>query len=134
LYGGNMDEKGNILKTPDVVKLKTDMFAVSITDGKTKETIKPVYDKYNVLLEPHGAVGWAGLQEYYKSKGGEAQNIPAVTLETAHPAKFPGEVNDILGIDPALPASLSNLDNKEEKVVHLDSSYASFKSFLVNNF
>jgi threonine synthase len=134
LYGGKMDEKGNILENPDTAKLKADMFAVAITDQKTKDTIKSVYDKHKVLIEPHGAVGWAGLQEYYKSLGDKKSEQLSVTLETAHPAKFPAEINAILGIDPVLPPSLGNLENKNEEKTEIDSSYKAFKEFLVRNY
>jgi threonine synthase len=135
LYGGKMDEKGNIIESPNVEKLKKHMFAVSISDSKTKETIKTIYDKHKVLLEPHGAVGWAGLQNYFQTnKDVNDKEQLTVTLETAHPAKFPMEINEILGIDPTLPPSLSNLEGKEEKMENIDSSYKSFKEFLLKNY
>jgi threonine synthase len=135
LYGGKMDEKGTILESPDVDRLKKEMFAVSISDQKTQETIKTIYDRHKVILEPHGAVGWAGLQEFYKShKETNPEEQLTVTLETAHPAKFPREINEILGIDPVLPQSLSNLEGKEEKMAQIDCSYKSFKEYLISNF
>jgi threonine synthase len=132
LYGGAMDEKGVIKKEPDVQKLKTDMYAVSITDDQTKATIKSVYDKHKVLLEPHGAVGWAGLQHFI-TETADANQL-CVSLETAHPAKFPKEVQEILGIDPELPESLKNLENKEEKMGKIASDFPSFKAFLIANY
>lgn len=133
LYGGRMDEKGNILQNPDVAKLKNQMYATAVTDQKTKDTISEVYKQHKVLLEPHGSVGWTGLQEYLKSEGVGKEQL-AVSLETAHPAKFPHEINQILGIDPVLPPSLTNLDGKEEIMTQIDSSFASFKNYLIKNF
>jgi threonine synthase len=135
LYGGQMDEKGNIIQEPDAQRLKDDMFAVSITDEQTRETIKKVYDRHKVLLEPHGAVAWEGLLKYFElhAKWNNAEQL-AVALETAHPAKFPKEINEILGIDPVLPASLMNLDEKPEKIIRLAGDYDSFKQFIKSNF
>ncbi len=135
LYGGQMDEKGNIIQEPEVQRLKDDMFAVSITDEQTRETIKKVYDRHKVLLEPHGAVAWEGLQKYFEqhTKWNNTEQL-SVALETAHPAKFPKEINEILGIDPVLPSSLMNLDEKPEKTVRLAGDYNSFKKFLKSNF
>jgi threonine synthase len=134
LYGGKMNEKGDILTAPDEQKLKKDMYAVSISDEKTKTTIKAVYDQYKVLLEPHGAVGWAGLQEFFKENPAiDVSGQLTVTLETAHPAKFPQEINDILGFDPPLPPSLSNLEGKEEKITMLENDYQKFKEYLLKN-
>lgn len=135
LYGGQMDENGNIHKSPDNTRLKNDMYAVSITDNETRETIKKVYDRHQIILEPHGAVGWTGLQHYFADN--PKDNYPyqlSVILETAHPAKFPQEINSILGMDPILPQSLSNLENKAEQVVKMENSYEEFKYFLKNNF
>ncbi len=135
LYGGQMDENGNIHKSPDKDKLKKDMFAVSINDNETRETIKQVYYRHKIILEPHGAVGWAGLQHYFTDN--PKDNYPyqlSVMLETAHPAKFPQEINSILGIDPVLPASLLNLENKEEQMVNMENNYEGFKEFLKRNF
>jgi threonine synthase len=135
LYGGQMDENGNIHKSPDNTRLKNDMYAVSINDEETRETIKKIYDRHKIILEPHGAVGWAGLQHYFLAN--PKDNYPyqlSVILETAHPAKFPQEINSILGIDPQLPVSLLNLENKEEKMVSMENNYDDFKDFLKSNF
>ncbi len=135
LYGGQMDEKGNILKSPDTKQLKNDMFAISITDKETRETLKKVYDRHHVLLEPHGSVAWAGLQHYYAQNTSDDNSRQlAIALETAHPAKFPQEINQILGIDPDLPPSLLRLDEKEEQMITLDNNYRAFKEFLKMNF
>lgn len=135
LYGGQMDEKGTINKEPDVAKLKDHFFAVSVSDAETRQTIKDIYDRHKIIIEPHGSVGWKGLQKYYAAHTEE--NNPyqlAITLETAHPAKFPAEINEILGIDPALPASLSNLENKKEEMVAMANDYNAFKEYLKKNF
>jgi threonine synthase len=134
LYKGRMDEKGNILQTPDVEKLRKDMYAVSISDEETKTTIRKIYDSHGIVLEPHGSVGWTGLQEYFRQNPDDDRaDQVTVTLETAHPAKFPKEINEILGIDPVLPDSLSRLEGKEEKVFPLGNDYNKFKEYLIKN-
>jgi threonine synthase len=131
LYGGIMDEKGNIIREPDIRKMRDDIFAVSISDTKTKEVLQQTYRQYGVLTEPHGAAAWAGLQEYLKQ---HPQDINldqlAISLETAHPAKFPEEIRSLLGIDPELPASMQGLDQAEESYDCLDNSYAHFREYL----
>ncbi len=129
LYGGVMDETGLILKQPDYELMRKEIFSKSISDEKTRETIKEVWKKYEVLLEPHGAVGWAGLEAYLKEFP-ESKEQLIVSLETAHPAKFPEEIKKILGIDPELPQSLKGLDEKEEFITPMDNNYMSFKAFL----
>jgi threonine synthase len=132
LYGGIMDEKGNILKNPDMQRMKNDLWAISIDDQQTRNTIREAYEKYKLLLEPHGAVAWAGLHKYFEQYPDE--NIPyqlCVSLETAHPAKFPQEIASILGIEPDLPPGLANLDSKPESMIEMNNSYEDFKNYLL---
>jgi threonine synthase len=135
LYGGIMNENGEILSEPDIEKMKTDMFTTSIDDNTTRETIKRIYERHKVILEPHGAVGWEGLRQYFSSVPGESlKDQVCVCLETAHPAKFPDEITKTLGIDPELPPSLSGLENKEEQMDKLNPGYTNFKKYLLNKY
>lgn len=133
LYNGIMDEKGCIHKAPDFKAMHNDIFAVSVTDAATKQTIKETWDNYKVLLEPHGAVGWKGLSEYLKTTDESASQL-IVSLETAHPAKFPEAINEILRIDPELPESLKGLDDRPEFINTIDNSYDAFKKYLLEQY
>lgn len=133
LYNGNMNEKGEILKSPDMDEMRKDIFSISVSDKETKETIKETQKKYNVLLEPHGAVGWKGLTEYLKQNEADADKL-CISLETAHPAKFPEQIVDILGLDPELPESLKGLENKKEDYDKIGNTYSDFKSYLKSKY
>ncbi len=133
LYGGVMDEKGHISKMPDIDLMRKDIFAVSINDEVTQKTIKKAYEEHKLILEPHGAVGWTGLtccMEYNEITPGQL----CVSLETAHPAKFPEKIIELLGFDPELPDSLKGLDDKEEKFDKLGNDYKEFKDYLVGKY
>ena len=135
LYGGQMDEKGNVIKLPDMYAMRDDMYAVSITDEATKQTIKDVYSQDRVLLEPHGAVSWQGLKKFVEAYEDDIHHDQiCVCLETAHPAKFPKEINEILGIDPELPKSLKGLEDKAEEFLPMENDYQTFKDFLKKNY
>lgn len=133
LYGGQMDEKGNILKQPDQAELHRDLYAVSISDEETEATIVQTYERFKALLEPHGAVGWAGLARYLDLHPEDAGKV-CVSLETAHPAKFPEKIRELLNLDPELPPSLQGLDDKQESIVPLELDYAVFKQYLKNEY
>ena len=133
VYGGWMDETGHIRRQPDLARLRRDLYAVSITDDETRATIRGAYDRYGVLLEPHGAVGWAGLERYLLDSP-EHASLPAVSVETAHPAKFPEEIRAVLGIDPDVPPSLRGLEGRAEAFEMLPADYAAFRSFLQDRF
>jgi threonine synthase len=129
VYGGQMDEQGNVNKMPDMEKLRTDIYSSSVTDEETKATMRDILDIYSILIEPHGAVGIKGLSDYRNKTGDKAI---AVTLETAHPAKFPAEVRSVTGIDPELPSSLKEIEAKKEHMDFLDADYETFKGYLLS--
>ena len=52
LYGGVMDEKGNITGQPDLERIRKELYAVSIDDKDTETTIKKAYNAYKLILEP----------------------------------------------------------------------------------
>ncbi len=133
LYGGAMDEQGNMLAAPDLGRMRRELFGVSVDDAETRRTIADAYRRHHVILEPHGAAGWAGL-EHFLEAAPEHGGRTAVSLETAHPAKFPEEIRSIVGVDPAAPPSLRGLDALREHYLEMGSDYAAFKDLLVREF
>lgn len=126
LEGGVMDEKGKILTMPDMEALRRDFFAVSISDAKTKKAISKMYDEYGIILDPHGAVGWAGLKRYLST----VENwSPCVSFETANPGKFPKVLRD-LGIPVEIPRKLADLEGKSEKYIEMENNYEAFKALI----
>jgi threonine synthase len=135
LYGGIMDEKGIIHRAADMDLMRKELWPVSITDEETRKTIGEAWKRWKLLLEPHGSVGWAGLLKYFHTNREQFNADPlCISLETAHPAKFPGEIRKITGIDPPLPTSLLGLDSKPEFVSDLPNNYPDFKSWLLENY
>ncbi|MBN1612852.1 MAG: threonine synthase [Deltaproteobacteria bacterium] len=129
LYGGTVDRAGVVHKTPDVDEMRRRLFSIPVSDAETRATIREVFGRYGVVLEPHGAVGWRGLEAYLERQG----DFPlCVALETAHPAKFPEEIRELLGFTPELPQSLKGIDARIGEPVPLSSGYDEFKMFLKN--
>jgi len=132
LYGGRMSETGEILISPDMQKMRNDFFAVSVTDDATKATIEDIYKKFNIILEPHGAIAWNGINEYFRvNENINSEKQLCVSLETAHPAKFPDELRKIIDVDPLLPSSLSGLEEKAENVFSFDNKYETLREFIL---
>ena len=135
LYKGVMDETGHISKIPDILKMREDLFAVSVTDEETKNTIENVYRKYGILLEPHGAVAWEGTKKYSGLDNNTKPGKPlCISLETAHPAKFPEEIRQILNFEPPLPISMDGLEEKPENYFSMDNNYRLLKDFILKNY
>ena len=129
IFGGQMDEKGNILKAPDMEKMRGLMHAVSVSDENTRKCIADTYKEEAIVLEPHGAVAWYALGEFLKENKEENKTL-CISLETANPAKFPEEINRILGISPAVPESLSKLDKLKENYIKMEADYDGFYEYL----
>jgi len=130
LYGGTVDRTGVVHRYPDLEEMRRRIFSVSVTDEQTRQTIKSVYERYRVILEQHGAVGWAGLEAYQKKTGDTRLSI---CLETAHPAKFPEEIKSLLGIDPELPESMKDLARRQGSAVAMSADFTGFKNYLQRN-
>jgi len=133
LFGGNMDEKGNITSHPDYAALEKHFFTQSISDSETKQTIKEAFELFKLVLEPHGSVGWTCLNNYLAKHPVSTDQL-MVTLETAHPAKFPDSIEKLLGFDPELPTSLKGLEGKEEIFDLMENDYSVFKKYLVERY
>jgi len=135
VYGGMMDESGKIFREADMERMRKDLWSVSISDEETRQSIRDAWKEYQLLLEPHGAVGWAGLQAYCREHPDScsAESL-CISLETAHPAKFPEEIEKLLGFDPPLPPSLEGLEDKKESFDHMENDYEIFKQYLIENY
>lgn len=128
LYGGWIDQAGVIHRMPDLDRMHEDLWAVSVTDEETRATIRSAWQDHRLILEPHGAVGWAGLKKYMKSESDP--DVLTVCVETAHPAKFPEEIEQVLGITPEIPPSLQGLESRPEYHIELKNDYSAFRNLL----
>jgi threonine synthase len=127
LYGGTVDRTGMVHRTPDIDAIRKNIYSVSISDEETKRCIKKTYERYGIVLEPHGAVGWRGLETYLECYG----DFPlCVSLETAHPAKFPDEIVKLLGVTPEVPDSMRGIDERKGASVRLPADYTVLKGYL----
>jgi threonine synthase len=132
LYGGWMDETGNLREMPDMEALRRDLYAIDISDDETRATIRRTYQQHGVVLEPHGAVSWAALEKFLAEEG--TDEPLSVSLETAHPAKFPDEIKALIGIDPELPPSLQGIEDGTEEYGYLSTDYEPFRKLLLESY
>ncbi|MDX1332510.1 MAG: threonine synthase [Robiginitalea sp.] len=91
--------------------LSSRLTALAFNDAQTLEAIKSLYDAYRYVADPHGAIGYLGLQRYLESAP-EAQGI---FLETAHPIKFREAVEDCLGISLEVPVQIQGLLHRKKE-------------------
>jgi threonine synthase len=98
------------------------------TDEQTRLSLAEIYERYDYQADPHGAIAYAGLREYGP---GNAQS--GIFLETAHPAKFPVEVERSTGKKVDIPDELNNLRDLEKKSIQLPADYPLFRQQLLHH-
>jgi threonine synthase len=108
--------------------LQKKVSAYTISDEKTIKTITKVYEKYNYILDPHGAVAFASLEEYLK----ENPDKKGFILGTAHPVKFPETVEKAIHSKIKIPESLGELMSAEKKSTEINPDFEELKRFLLN--
>ena len=133
LYGGHLDETGRLHRAPELDAIRRDMWGVSVDDTATRAAIAETWQDHRVMLDPHGAAGWAGLERFFAA-GEAAEDALAVSLETAHPAKFPDEVRALTGVEPDPPPSLAAIEALPEHYERLAVDYAAFKELLAEHY
>ncbi|CDA21872.1 MAG TPA: threonine synthase [Porphyromonadaceae bacterium] len=113
LYGGSHDA------------VCAEISGASYTDEQIRETLADVYRRCHYLLDPHGTCGYRALSEGLKP--GET----GVFLETAHPAKFLGTVEEIIGEKVDIPDTLQRFMQGKKRSVELSSDFTHFKRYLL---
>jgi threonine synthase len=131
LFGGWMDETGVMREMPDIERIRKELWAISITDDDTRTTIQRAWERHRLLLEPHGAVGWLGLERFLERNPTSAK---AISVETAHPAKFPEEIEQLLGFSPETPSSLAEVERKQERFLTMPADYGAFHKLICKQY
>jgi len=125
-YNGHMfDERDPITKKviregiidimPDIDAMRRDIVSISVTNPEHYKTMKDVYERFGVILDPHGAVGWRALEHFI-----EPSQL-AVIYETADPGKFPEDVQKAIGFAPELPMGMKRQAESEERIYSITS-------------
>ena len=94
-------------------------------DDQIRETMCQCYQETGYILDPHGACGYQALAE------GLAADETGVFCETAHPAKFKEKVDEIVGIDVAIPDRLAAFMKGTKQSVPMTKDFADFKKYLL---
>ncbi len=122
----------NFIRIQEIYKnnfkdLKSNLSSYSFSDDETREALKELYNDYNYVADPHGAVGYLGCKAYQKSN----PNVHCVFLETAHPTKFLDVVEDVIRENIELPPQILTVMDKKKKSIQINS-YDELKYFLLS--
>ena len=113
LYGGSHE------------RITSFISGATYSDNDIRETMRECYARTGYVLDPHGACGYRALREQLRE--GEV----GVFGETAHPAKFKEKVDEILGIDIAIPDRLAAFMRGEKQSMPMTRHFEDFKAYLM---
>ncbi|MBI5524905.1 MAG: threonine synthase [Deltaproteobacteria bacterium] len=105
-----------------------DLTGCSFDDDATRKAIRELHTRFGYVADPHGAVGWLGLERY----GREARReFTGVFLETAHPAKFLGVVETETGVRVEVPDRVRAVLSRPRHAVKMAAEFAALKEYLL---
>ena len=108
----------------NVEELKKVVSSYSYSDELIGKTIASVGERFGYTCDPHGAVGFAALEDNL------ADGETGLFLETAHPAKFIDTVEKFIGKKVEIPARLAKFMNGTKKSVVIENDYHNILSSL----
>jgi threonine synthase len=117
------------LYSGDVDALRSDLASSSHTDEATRRCIREVHQSTGMVLDPHTAVGYLGLQQRQAQLGGSRA---AILLATAHPAKFADTVEEAIGEAVEPPPRLVEHLRRERRVTRMATSYGDLERLLLS--
>lgn len=109
----------------DLNQLKKDFSSYTFSDTETRIAMESVFQKVQYIMDPHGAVGYLGLQK----KLAHNPDITGLFLETAHPVKFLDTVQSYLNHGLLIPESLQQIMDKPKQSIPI-RNYEALKDYL----
>ena len=120
----DIKEKGKyLIDKENLDKMNIDFLSSQISEDETLKTIKTVYEKFNIVLDPHTAIGY-GAFDKVNLKGNN------IVLATAHPCKFPDAIKRSININAKLPNELSFIMEEKEDYDIIENNLEKIKQHI----
>lgn len=87
-------------------------------------TIRSIWKRYRVLIDPHTADGVRVAQQVADSR------YPVVVLETAQPAKFADTIQEAVGFAPPRPAPFEGIEAAPQRVTELPADAQAVRRYI----
>ena len=104
-------------------KINTNFLSSKMSEDEILKTIELVYKKFNVVLDPHSAIGYGAFDKVNIS----GNNI---VLATAHPCKFPDAIKNAIDLNAELPKELMYILNEKENYKIIDNNVDEVKKHI----
>lgn len=104
----NIREKGKyIIDQNKLDKISINFLSSRMSEEEVLKTIEEVYEKYNIVLDPHTAIGYGAFDKINL-------NGNNIVLATAHPSKFPDAIKKAINLKAELPKELMFVMDEKE--------------------
>ena len=104
-------------------KINTNFLSSKMSEDEILKTIELVYKKFNVVLDPHSAIGYGAFDKVNIS----GNNI---VLATAHPCKFPDAIKNAIDLNAELPKELMYILDEKENYKIIDNNVDELKKHI----
>ena len=90
-------------------------------------TIRDVYRRLGVLIDPHTADGIKVGREHC------TPGIPLICIETALPVKFAATITEAIGIEPLRPAAFTGLEARPQRFTVVPADAAAVRAYVARH-
>ena len=115
-----------IIDNGDLNKINKNFTSEMLDEKETVEMIKQINDEYQIIVDPHTAVGIGAVKKLRLENN-------CVVLSTAHPCKFPQAIQDAISKTEDLPSSLGYINGRKEKFEVLPNDIEKVKDYVMNS-
>ena len=120
----DIKEKGKYLINQEKLdKINNNFLSAKMSEDEVLKTIELVYKKFDVVLDPHSAIGYGAFDKVNIS----GNNI---VLATAHPCKFPDAIKNAINLNAELPKELKYILNEKENYKIIDNNIDEVKKHI----
>ena len=120
----NIKEKGKyIINQKKLDQINSNFLSSRMSEEEVLKTINKVYKKFNIILDPHSAIGYGAFDKI---------NLDGINivLATAHPCKFPDAIKKAIDIKSDLPEELMFVMGKKENYDIIDNDVEKIKQYI----
>ncbi|MDA7596975.1 threonine synthase [Candidatus Pelagibacter sp.] len=120
----DIKEKGKyIIDQKRLDRINNDFLSSKMNEDEVLKTIKEVYEKFDLVLDPHSAIGYGAFDKVNIS----GNNI---VLATAHPCKFPDAIKNAINLKAELPKELMYILSEKENYDIIDNNAGKVKQHI----
>jgi threonine synthase len=127
LMGSLAQSRRFTVSAPALAQIRTLFAAGHAVEEEVLATMRTVRRETGNFVDPHTAVAIAVAEKEQRDPA-----VPMVVLSTAHPAKFPDAVEAATGMRPPLPAWLSDLNQRPQRMTALPADQSAVEHFVLS--